>query len=210
MPQISTQEFLEFEQIREGVIILKNKSFRAILMVSSLNFALKSLKEQTAILYLFRDFLNSLDFFCQVLVHSRKLNIVGYLDMLKEIEEKEKEELLKVQIADYRKFIEQILAGGSIVQKSFYVIVPFSLAEDKELMSKKIPIKTSSLTEEEFQRCKTQLWQRIEFVIVGLRRCGLQAIPLNTLEIVELLWSYYHPQEAEKGYYPEIPPELIQ
>ncbi len=209
MPKTSTQEFLEFEQIREGIIILKNKALRAILMVSSLNFALKSDEEQKAILYQFQEFLNSLDFSCQILIHSRKLNIAGYLDKLKEIEEKEENELLKIQIGDYRKFIEQIMAGGSVMQKTFYVIIPFYLTEASRMMPTKIPLKVSTLSEEEFQRCKIQLLQRVEFTILGLKRCGLQAIPLNTLEIIELLWSFYHPQESERGYYPEIPPELI-
>ncbi len=211
MAKISTQEFLEFEQIREGIIILKNKALRAVLMVSSLNFALKSEDEQKAILYQFQDFLNSLDFPCQILIHSRKLNIVGYLDKLKEIEEKEENELLKIQIVEYRKFIEDIMAGGAIMQKIFYLIVPFTLLEAREVIPEKkrrLSIKIPVLTEEEFQRCKTQLWQRVEFIVLGLRRCGLQCIPLSTTELVELFWSFYHPLEAERGYYPEFPPEL--
>lgn len=211
MAKKSAQDFLEFEQIREGIIILKNKALRAILMVSSLNFALKSEDEQNAILYQFQNFLNSLDFSCQILIHSRRINIVGYLDKLKKIEEKEDNELLKIQIAEYRKFIESLMAGGSIMRKIFYIVVPFTLlekqegaSEKKQRFSAKIPV----LTEEEFQRCKIQLLQRVEFVALGLRRCGLQAVPLTTPELIELLWGFYHPLEAERGYYPEIPPEL--
>lgn len=214
MPKISTQDFLEFEQIKEGVMILKNKALRAVVMVSSLNFALKSEQEQQAVLYQFQDFLNSLDFPCQILIHSRRINIISYLDKLKEIEEKEENDLLKMQIAEYRNFIEQIMAGGAIMQKIFYVVVPFTLLETREVVSSKKPrlpikIKIAALTEEEFQRSKGQLWQRVEFVVLGLRRCGLQAVPLNSHELIEFLWSHYHPQEAERGYYPEIPPELI-
>jgi len=208
----TTQSLLEIDQIREGVMILKNKALRMILMVSSLNFTLKSDEEQQAILYQFQDFLNSLDFSCQILIQSQKLNIIGYLDKLKEIEEKEENELLKLQIVEYQKFIEEILAGGSIMQKTFYVIVPFTLIEAQGAPTKqmlKASKKITSLTEEEFQRCRAQLWQRVEFVALGLRRCGLQAVPLNSEEVIELLWSFYHPLEAEKGYYPEIPPELI-
>ena len=211
MAKKSAQDFLEFEQIREGIIILKNKALRAILMVSSLNFALKSEDEQNAILYQFQNFLNSLDFSCQILIHSRRINIIGYLDKLKKIEEKEDNELLKIQIAEYRKFIESLMAGGSIMRKIFYIVVPFTLlekqegaSEKKQRFSAKIPV----LTEEDFQRCKIQLLQRVEFVALGLRRCGLQAVPLTTPELIELLWGFYHPLEAERGYYPEIPPEL--
>jgi hypothetical protein len=211
MARPSTQDFLEFEQIREGIVILKNKALRAILMVSSLNFALKSEEEQNAILYQFQNFLNSLDFSCQILIHSRRLNIIGYLDKLKEIEKKEENDLLKIQIEEYRRFIEEIMTGGQIMQKIFYVIVPFTLLEAQGQTPEKksaFPIKIPTLTEEEFQRCKIQLWQRVEFVALGLRRCGLQVIPLNTPELIELFWSFYHPLEAERGYYPEIPPEL--
>jgi len=211
MSKKTAQDFLEFEQIREGIIILKNKALRAILMVSSLNFALKSEDEQNAILYQFQNFLNSLDFSCQILIHSRRINIVGYLDKLKKIEEKEDNESLKIQIAEYRKFIESLMAGGSIMRKIFYIVVPFTLlekqegaSEKKQRFSAKIPV----LTEEDFQRCKIQLLQRVEFVALGLRRCGLQAVPLTTPELIELLWGFYHPLEAERGYYPEIPPEL--
>lgn len=207
---LSTQDFLEFEQIREGIIILKNKGLRAVLMVSSLNFALKSTEEQNAILYQFQNFLNSLDFSCQILIQSRRLNIVGYLDKLAEIEKKEENELLKLQITEYRNFIENILAGGTIMQKTFYVVVPFSLMEAQIVNKRGRLPKIPTLTEEVFQRCKTQLWQRVEFIILGLRACGLQAVPLNTFELVELFWSLHHPLEAERGYYPEIPEELVE
>ena len=209
MPQISAQDFLEFDQIREGIIILKNKALRAILMVSSLNFALKSEEEQEAILYQFQNFLNSLDFSCQVLILSRRLNFVGYLDKLKEIEKNEENELLKMQISEYGKFVKELLAGGDIMQKSFYVIVPFALSE-MEGKTFQVSKKIIEMTEEKFQRCKMQLWQRVEFVALGLRRCGLQVVPLNTSEVVELLWSFYNPKEAEKGYYPDFPSELVQ
>jgi len=206
----STQDFLSFDQIREGIIILKNKGLRSILMVSSLNFALKSTEEQNAILYQFQNFLNSLDFSCQILVLSRRLNITGYLDKLEEIEKKEENELLRLQIEEYRKFINQIMKGGGVMQKAFYVVVPFSISESQGLEGKtKIP-KIPELTEEMFQRSKNQLFQRVEFVVLGLRACGLQAVPLNTLEIAELIWGMYHPIQAERGYYPEIPQELTQ
>ncbi|HHE76858.1 MAG TPA: hypothetical protein ENL27_02675, partial [Candidatus Parcubacteria bacterium] len=186
----ATQDFLEFEQIRDGIIILKNKGLRVILMVSSLNFDLKSDEEQNAILYQFQSFLNSLDFSCQILAQSRKINIVGYLDGLKEIEEKETNELLQIQIQEYRRFIQQIISTGVIMQKSFYIIVPFSPMEIQmtKNQGKKILKSFSGLTEEMFQRAKTQLFQRVEFVSLGLRACGLQSVPLNNNEIIEFLW----------------------
>jgi len=210
MPKSSTQDFLEFEQIRNGVVVLKNKGLRTILMVSSLNFALKSEEEQSATIYQFQNFLNSLDFSCQILATSRKLNITGYLEKLEKIEEKEKNELLKVQIADYRRFIDEIMRGGFVMQKNYYIIVPFSIMEVRGMETQKKFAKIETLTEEEFQRARTQLLQRTEFVILGLRSCGLEAVPLNSLEIIEFLWSFHHPLEAERGYYPEIPQEMAE
>ena len=204
MPEAPTQQFLEIEKIREGVVVLKNKSLRGVIMASSLNFALKSEEEQNAIIYQFQNFLNSLDFSTEIVVQSRILNITGYLDKLKEMEEKQENELLKFQTAEYQKFIRELIAGGQILSKNFFIIVPFTLLEIPGMKKEKSQI----LTEEQFQRAKSQLWQRMEFVALGLRRCGLQCIPLNTTELIELFWSLYHPEEAEVGYYPEIPPEL--
>lgn len=213
MAQLATQQFLEIDQIREGVIILKNKVLQGILMVSSLNFALKSEDEQNATLYQFQSFLNSLDFSCQIVIQSRKLNVTGYLEKLKELEEIQQNDLLKTQTKEYREFIKQLVEQEQILVKNFFVIVPYTLMEvmglpsqDRNLLKKaKIP----GLTEETFQRCKDQLWQRMEYVALSLRRCGLQAVPLTTPEIVELFWSLHHPKEAEIGFYPEFPLELI-
>lgn len=213
MPRSSTQQFLAVDQIREGVAVLRNKSLRGVIMVSSLNFALKSEEEQDAIIYQFQNFLNSLDFSLQIIVQSRRLNITGYLDKLKELEGKQENELLKTQTAEYRRFIQDLIAGGSIMSKNFFVVVPFTLVEiPGAKVAKGILKKQPSITlnEEQFQRAKSQLWQRMEFVVLGLRRCGLQSVPLNTPELIELFWVLYHPEEAEVGYYPEIPSELIK
>jgi hypothetical protein len=203
----STQQFLEIDQIKEGVIVLKNKALRGLLMVSSINFALKAEDEQTAIIYQFQSFLNSLDFSLEIFIQSRQLNITNYLDKLKDLEIRQTNDLLRIQTAEYRKFINELISSGSIMNKTFYVIVPFTLMNLPNLPKSKEATKSAS--EEQFQRAKSQLWQRMEFVALGLRRCGLQCVPLNSLELIEFFWSLYHPQESESGYYPEIPPELI-
>ena len=209
----SSQQFLPIEQIKQGVVILKDHSLRGIMMVSSLNFALKETEEQEAIIYQFQTFLNSLDFSCQTLVVSRKVNITGYLDKLKELEEKQENELLATQTKDYRKFIEKLVSGGSIMNKNFYLIVPFYTSESYGGATKGGLFNLKSipnLTEELFQRCKLQLYQRMEFLSLGLRRCGVWSVALNSEELIELYWSLSHPKEASIGYYPEVPPELIQ
>jgi len=215
MPKSSTQQFLEIKEIKQGTLVLKNNALRAIIMVSSLNFALKSDDEQQAIVFQFQNFLNSLDFPLEIVVQSRVVNITGYLDKLKEIEKHQTNELLQVQIAEYQNFIKNLIAGGKILTKNFFVVVPFTLIElpgsqpeKKGMFDKKTDAAKPS--DDQFQRSRAQLWQRMEFVALGLRRCGLQCMPLNTPELIELFWSCYHPEEAEVGYYPEIPTELIQ
>lgn len=214
MPKSPTQQFLEIEDIKDGVIVLKNKTLRGVLMASSSNFVLKSEEDQATIIHHFQNFLNSLDFSLQVLVQSRRLNMTGYIEKLKDLEQKQPNELLKMQTKDYYEFIQSLVATGTIMTKNFYLIVPFYPIELKGGTSPTEEIfgkaKTLTLPERDFQRCKSQLLQRMEFLILGLRRCGLNAISLSTEELIEFFWGLYHPKEAEVGYYPGVPPELLK
>jgi hypothetical protein len=217
MAILSTQQFLEIDQIKEGIVILKSKGLRGIMMVNSINFALMSEDEQGAIIGNYQNFLNSLDFPLQIVVQSRKLNITSYLDKLKDLENRQNNDLLRTQIIEYRNFISEIVSGGSIMNKSFYAVVPFQPSlipglggNNPSKGQKKIErSKTAELAQEQFNQGKAQLLQRMEFVALGLRRCSLQCVPLNSLELAEFFWSTHHLEESERGYYPEIPPELI-
>jgi hypothetical protein len=220
MVETATQAFLEIQDIREGILLLKNNSIRGVLMTSSINFALKSEEEQTATIYAFQDFLNSLDFFCQIVIQSRNINITPYLDGLKDLEEKQTNELLRKQTASYREFIKEKVVGDMVMTKNFYIVVPYNLMEifgiggmKKSLLSQFSGGQQQQgkpMKDDEFQRCKTQLWQRMEYLASGLRRCGLEAVPLTTPELIELFWAIHHPDQAEIGYYPEILPELLK
>lgn len=193
------EELLAIRDIKNGVLILKDNSLRGILAVSSLNFALKSADEQSAIIFQFQNFLNSLDFPIQILIQSRRMNLTPYIDELKELEAKQKTELLKMQTRNYRQFIESIAQKGIVMTKNFYVIVPFH----------PLPAKVKRrLTEQEFEGARIQLLERMDFVATGLRRCGLFCAPLGTQELIDLFWTLFHPEEAEVGYHPAIPPEL--
>ena len=210
----SVRHFLEIKDVREDVAILKDGSLRAILLTSSLNFALKSGEEQEAIIYQFQNLLNSLDFFCQIVVHTQRLNLTGYVEKLKELEESQQNKLLRDKTKGYREFIERLIASGTIMTKSFYLIVPLYPVEVEGLMPKKAgkekKLKGLSLTESQFQKCKTLLLQRVEFLSLGLKRCGLNAVPLKSEQIIELFWNLHHPKMAERGYFPPIPPQLIR
>ncbi len=219
MAESATQAFLEVQDIKEGILVLKNGQIRGILMVSSINFALKSEEEQTAIIYAFQTFLNSLDFFCQIVVQSRNINITPYLDSLKDLEERQTNDLLRRQTASYREFIKNMVVGDMVMTKNFYVVVPYNLMEifGVKGVGKKLDIfkqapsnQQQAIKDDDFQRCKTQLWQRMEYLSMGLRRCGLESVPLTTPELIELFWAIHHPDQAEVGYYPEILPELLK
>ncbi len=203
----STQDFIPIRQIREGVVVLQNKELRGILMVSSINIGLKSADEQNAIMSRFQSFLNSLDFSCQILMQSRKTNITGYIEKIKELEKKQTNELLQTQTTGYREFLEDFIENEAIYTKKFFVIVPY-VFPFLSTGSKKKKGEVKEISEEGFKRGKGQLYQRMEFVALGLKRCGLHSMPLTTIEIIELFWSIFHSKSAEKGYYPEFPEEL--
>jgi hypothetical protein len=209
--KLPVQDFLHIDDIKEDTLILKNKSLRGVMMVSSINFALKSEEEQKAVIFQFQDFLNSLDFPIQIIVQSRQLNITGYLEKLKELESKQTNELLKVQTIEYRKFVEDLISKQVIMTKNFYVVVPYYPAITsagsaiKGVFGKQ---ESQQMTEEVFKTTREQLIQRMEFIAMGLRRSGLQSTLLSTENLIELFWSNHHPSEAEVGYYPEIPEEL--
>jgi hypothetical protein len=174
---------------------------------------LKSADEQEAIVFQFQNFLNSLDFPTQIIAQSRRVNLTGYLDKLRDLEKNQTDKLLKIQTADYRQFVTRLIRQGTIMNKRFFVVVPYTLAEleisapIKELFRRK---EGAVMSEAIFRRARSQLYQRMEFLAIGLRRCSLLAAPLTSSELIELLWSLYHPQSAEVGYYPSIMPELIQ
>ncbi|MFH0987741.1 MAG: hypothetical protein V1841_02535 [Patescibacteria group bacterium] len=190
-----TQDFINIKEIKEGIAILKNGEWRAILIASSINFALLAPDEQDAVIYQYQNFLNSLDFNIQILVQSRKLNIMSYLKDLKEVEEEQESELLKVQAKEYREFIQSLSEMVNLMSKNFYIIVPFY----------PLTIGKKKVGTEDFARYKTQMIQRIEYIISGLRRTGVHTVQLGNEEIVELLWSYYNPADLEKGEIPLFP-----
>src|SRR3990167_8700745 len=206
---LPSQDILKVEEIRDGVLILKDGSLRAVMMASSLNFSLKSADEQTAVIMQYQNFLNSLDFTAQFFLESRKLNIEPYLDTLKQAEAKQTNELLKIQITEYIEFVRTFVRAANIVTKNFYIVVPFApqvLASTKEGISGTIAglmgkggARIKTMPKEKFEEYKIQLWQRADTVAQGLVRTGVRAVPLNTEELIELFYGLYNPGELEKG-----------
>lgn len=216
MATTSTQSFVPIKEIRDGVIVLKDGGLRAILMVSSLNFALKSSEEQEAIILQYQNFLNSLDFSVQFFIQSRRLNIAPYLDLLKERQRKEANDLLKIQEAEYIDFVKNFVESTGIVTKMFYVVVPYvpsilpasggtiSGIFDALLGRKKNKKNARGADINDFEENKLQLFQRADAVLQGINRTGVRAVPLNTEELIELFFGLYNPGELEKGKAPEL------
>lgn len=199
---LSTQRYLEISEIKDSVIVMKNGGLRSILMVSSINFALKSIDEQDAIIYHFQSFLNSIDFSIQILINSRKLNIENYLDILHETEKRQTNELLRMQTASYIEYIQGLVKMANIVSKTFYIVVPFSAAESKEGGISKLKASTSATqiisNREVFEKYRDQLFQRVDHIIENLSGTGLRMTMLNTQELIELFYNLYNPDLADK------------
>lgn len=207
----SAQQYLDIAEIRDGVVVLRDGSFRAILMASSLNFALKSEEEQNAIVYGYQDFLNSLGFPVQILVTSRRIDLTPYLREIDEREEAQESELMKIQLQEYREYIKELVKVSNVMTKNFYITIPFAPAQAKEeggfaRFTKTLRVRggLAPLTATEFIRYKDQLWQRVDQVATNLRAIGIRVVPLNTQEIIELFYTLYNPDTARSQHLPPI------
>lgn len=202
-----TQSFVPIKEVRDGIVILKDGSYRSIVMSSSMNFALKSEDEQRAIIGQFQNFLNSLDFSAQIFVQSRRLDIRPYLALLEERYKEQVNELMKIQTREYIEFIKKFTENSNIMTKTFFIIIPYSPAL---LQGKSNPIKnflpgnkqtmeqTAETKAEQFEESRLQIEERVAIVDQGLMRCGLRTIPLGTEEVVELFYKIFNPGEMEK------------
>jgi len=199
-----TQKFVEIEDIRHGLVILKNGSLRRVLMVSGINFELKSEEEQNIIAYSYQNFLNTLDFSVQIVIHSRKLNIENYLNKLAERQTTETNELLKNQISEYIEFIRSFVELNAVMAKTFFVVVPYDSivipsGGKKILEFFKFGSKTKiSALEESLEQKITQLNQRTEQVINSLTQVGLRVVALEDKELIELFYNLYNPETVER------------
>jgi hypothetical protein len=194
-----SQLLVPIKEIKEGVLVLKTGALRAVLLISSINFALKSHEEQEAIIVRFQEFLNSLDFSAQIIVQSRKLKMDKYLKRIKEMEKVQENELLRIQTAEYHNFIKELVSSMNIMNKTFYVIVPYSVGESAKkkgilnLVKETAGKGSVQIGEQRFHQIKSQLWQRVDHIAASLSSMGIRAVPLNTEELIELFYKLYNP-----------------
>ena len=212
----STQKNLAISRFKDGVVILKNGGMRIVLMVSAVNFALKNQEEQNAIISGYQSFLNSLSFPLQIVIQSRKLDLTNYLKNLEQKTETQRSELLRAQMNSYIDFVRRLIGVANIMDKQFYVIVPYEpspiksssvLDKVRGIFVKESPGQTIKTAD--FEEAKKELQQRAGLVASGLGALGLRVIQLNTQELTELFYTSYNATSAQ-FYHTASPEEVME
>jgi type IV secretory pathway VirB4 component len=196
-PTSSTQSFLDIAEIKEGTVVLKDGSLRAIVVVSATNFSLKSAEEQNALIGSYQSLLNSLDFPVQILMQSRRLDINSYLEKMRGIMQQQTNELLRLQTQEYIEYISKLIEFASIMNKTFYIVIPYSVEAVKTNFLSRLgilfnPAGNIKLQKEDFEKHRETLAQRVDQVSGELAGMGLRTISLNTEELVELMYNSYN------------------
>lgn len=200
---VSTQQYLNIAEIKDNTVVMKDGTLRAVLLVSSINFALKSEDEQNAVIDSYVRFLNNLTFTLQIVIQSRELDINNYLEYLKEKEKEQMNKLLKVQTADYIEYIKELTSLGKIMNKRFYVIVPYDPLTDKHkgfmsLLGETLkPATVIKLKEKTFRNYQEMLDRRIDSVSGGLESLGVAVARLDTQSLIELYYKTYNPETSQ-------------
>ncbi|HVC36349.1 MAG TPA: hypothetical protein VNE40_02810 [Candidatus Dormibacteraeota bacterium] len=207
----STQNTLQIAEIRDGVVIMNDGSFRAAVMVKSINFDLMSQQEQEAVEYSYQGFLNSLYFPIQIFVRSQRVDLQPYIEKLDKIRTEHDNMLLALLMEDYIGYIEGLSQQTNIMDKRFYVIIPFfpvvdvqkALTQSKNFFSGLTSMFSSkeqhvTINEAELESAKTELRNRVQSVLGGLQQSSIQGLPLDTQELIELYYDTYNPDTATR------------
>jgi len=203
-----TQDLIPIKSIKNGVVELRGGGLRKVILVDGTNFELKSEEEQQLIIGSYQSMLNSLDFSLQTQIHSRKLNIENYLQILQKRHQAEKHPLIKVQIEEYIEFVKSFVGENAIMAKTFFVVVPYdptavptTTKEAGSLLSKVFNRKREPSPAEQGSEIRPahleQLQQRVNQVLGSLNKIGLRAVPLEDSELVELYFNAYNPMTVE-------------
>ncbi len=207
----STQNALQIAEIRDGIVIMNDGSFRSVVMVKSINFDLMSPQEQEAVEFSYQGFLNSLYFPVQIFLRSQKIDLQPYIEKLDKIRTEHDNMLLALLMEDYIGYIDALSQQTNIMDKKFYVVVPFypvvdaqkALTQSKNfltglggLLSKKEQHVT--INEADLENAITELRNRVQAVLSGLLQSGIQGLPLDTQELIELYYDTYNPDTATR------------
>lgn len=207
----STQNTLQIAEIRDGIVIMNDGSFRSVVMVKSINFDLMSAQEQEAVEYSYQGFLNSLYFPVQIFLRSQKVDLQPYIQKLDKIRTEHDNMLLALLMEDYINYIDQLSRQTNIMDKKFYVVVPYfpvadvkqALTQSKTFLSGVADMFNSkeqhvTINEADLEAAKTELRNRVQAILAGLLQCGIQGLPLDTQELIELYYDTYNPDTATR------------
>jgi len=200
---VSTQQYLDIAEIKDNTVIMRDGTLRAVLSVSSINFALKSEDEQNAVISAYVGFLNNIGSMIQIVIQSRELNIANYLEFIGQKEKEQTNKLLKMQTADYIDYIKELISIGKIMNKKFYIIVPYSPTTDQRksffasLTEAFKPASSLKLKESHFLKLKESLDRRVDSVISSVSSLGVDVQQLSTQLLIELYYQTYNPETAK-------------
>lgn len=207
----STQNSLQIAEIRDGIVIMNDGTFRSVVMAKSINFDLMSPQEQEGVEIAYQGFLNSLYFPVEIFVRSQKVDLGPYIEKLDRIKTEHDNMLLIMLMEDYINFIDQLSQQTNIMDKKFYVVVPFfpqvdaqkALDQSKTFLTGLSKLFSSQekhvvVNERDLENAKTELRNRVNAVMSGLLQCGVQALPLDTQELIELYYDTYNPDTATR------------
>lgn len=207
----STQNTLQIAEIRDGIVIMNDGSFRSVVMVKSINFDLMSPQEQEAVEYSYQGFLNSLYFPIQIFVRSQKVDLQPYIEKLDKIRTEHDNMLLALLMDDYIGYIDDLAQRTNIMDKKFYIVIPYfpvadvqkALTQSKNFFSGLSQLFSKSeshvtINEADLEKAKTELRNRVQAVLGGLLQCGIQGLPLDTQELIELYYDSYNPDTATR------------
>ena len=201
----STQNSLLISEIKDGVVIMTDGSIRGVILGSAINFDLMSPQEQNSVEYAYQGFLNSLHFSIQIVIKSQKIDLTGYLEKLQGLRSEQSNELLGLLMEDYIANIRALIDEVNIMDKQFYVVVPFFPAETGKKSSNTLlagikgsfqPPALITVTEDDFKKYKIELSQRMSLVSSGMGQMGIRAIALGTQELIDLYYGWYNPDVA--------------
>ena len=207
----STQNTLQIAEVRDGIAIMNDGSYRSVVMVKSINFDLMSPQEQEAVEYSYQGFLNSLYFPIQIFIRSRKVDLRPYIERLDKIRSEHDNMLLALLMEDYIQYMNDLSQQTNIMDKNFYVVIPFFpvievqkvLTQNKNFLAGITKLFDRSeqhvvINEVDLENAKTELRNRVQSVLAGLQQCGVEGLPLDTQELIELYYDSYNPDTATR------------
>lgn len=207
----STQNTLQMAEVRDGIVIMNDGSYRAVIMVKSINFDLMSPQEQESVEYAYQGFLNSLYFPVQIFIRSQRVDLQPYIEKLDKIRTEHDNMLLALLMDDYIGYIDQLAQQTNIMDKKFYIVVPYfpsaneteKLAQSKNFITGLADLFKNTedhvvVNETDLEKAKAELRNRVQAVLGGLQQAGIQGLPLDTQELIELYYDTYNPDTATR------------